>query len=336
MDTALFRSVLAQWPSGVGVVTTLGPSGTWHGMTASSFCSVSLHPPLVSVCLGNHLPTRALVEQSGAFAVSFLGKDQAPLGQLFARPHPDRFTASGQPWQTSLSGCPVLANAVGWLDCRVVHAYPGGDHTIFVGEVLAAGTPRVTAPLLFHSRSWGQLADPLPAEISLSSSFPVHSARDVADAPSGAPVAVLTEGGADIYRVLRVGDAAAARGLRLIAYAADAFTAGREGHILSTLDELTALPGVEVGCHETGQASPLQVRRVLQDAVPRVRPAGLRVRLLSHHGLGLVNALVAMKSGICHFDVAADGLPANDLRQLAEQLGVTVQPSQGQPSQGGT
>ena len=58
----------------------------------------------------------------------------------------------------------MLANATAWLDCRVVHAYPGGDHTIFVGEVLAASTPRVGAPLLFHSRAWGQLADPLPED----------------------------------------------------------------------------------------------------------------------------------------------------------------------------
>ena len=74
---------------------------------------------------------------------------------------------------------------------------------------------------------------------------------------------------------------------------------------------------------------PLQVRRVLQDAVVRVRPANLRVRLLAHHGLGLVNALVAMKSGVRRFDTGAGSVPAQDLRQLADQLGVTVQPSQG-------
>ncbi|GIH02400.1 hypothetical protein Rhe02_04670 [Rhizocola hellebori] len=330
MEDTHFRSVLAQWPSGVGVVTTLGPDGAWHGMTASSFCSVSLRPPLVSVCLGNHLPTRALVEQAGAFAISFLGKDQAHIGRIFAGPHPDRFAQSGHRWQQHETGCPVLARATGWLDCRVVHAYPGGDHTIFVGEVLAAGTPHVTAPLLFHSRAWGQLADPLPDEISISTSFLTREPADVAAAPAGSPVAVFTPGGGDLERVRRICAAAAQRGLSAIAYATDAFAPDREADTLSTLEYLTsALPEVEVGCHEVGQASPLQVRRVLQDAVVRVRPANLRVRLLAHHGLGLVNALVAMKSGVRCFDTGAGSVPAQDLRQLADQLGVTVQPSQG-------
>ncbi|MFD0593218.1 flavin reductase family protein [Catellatospora coxensis] len=69
MDGTLLRSVLSQWPSGVAVVTTMvtEPDGARrpHGMTASSFSSVSLDPPLVSVCLGNHLPTRLMIEQAG-------------------------------------------------------------------------------------------------------------------------------------------------------------------------------------------------------------------------------------------------------------------------------
>lgn len=141
VDSITFRSALAQWPSGVGVVTTV-IDGQRHGMTASSFSSVSLNPPLVSVCLGVHLPSHALVERAGVFAISFLGRGQAGIGQRFAGMRPevtDRF--AGLDWAHAETGCPVLANATAWLDCRVVHAYPGGDHTIFVGEVLAASTP---------------------------------------------------------------------------------------------------------------------------------------------------------------------------------------------------
>lgn len=311
MDEALFRSALAQWPSGVAVVTTVGPQGP-RGMTASSFSSVSLHPPLVSVCVGDSLPTRAMVARAGAFAVSFLGKDQAHIGQVFAGLRPevtDRF--AGLAWQTAETGCPVLADATAWLDCRVAHAYPGGDHTIFVGEVLAARTPRAAAPLLFHSRNWGQLADPLPERIwvsSLAQTAITH--RQVAVSDPG--------------DLARIGER---NGVPVLAYVQDAFNPQREQTVLATVQALAALPGVEVGCQESGQASPLQVRRVLQEAVVRLRPGHLRLRLRGHHGLGLVNALVAMKSGVRHFDTVASsngdgGLLTDDLMHLASQLGV--------------
>jgi flavin reductase (DIM6/NTAB) family NADH-FMN oxidoreductase RutF len=361
VDRTLFRSVLAQWPSGVSVVTTLaeadgdpaGPNGATpafgpertprrrpHGMTASSFSSVSLDPPLVSVCLGNHLPSRSLVEQAGVFAISFLGKDQADLGQRFAGMQPgvtDRF--AGGNWITAATGCPVLGDATGWLDCKVVHAYPGGDHTIFVGEVIAAGTPRISAPLLFHSRAWGQLADPLPEGIVMSvldhpaGGLPPAALADLGAAVTGAGGIAVTVGDpSELSRVGAARSAALELGLPLIAYVADAFEPSREATVLATLDALATLaatgPGeLEIGCVETAEASPLQVRRVLQDAVVRVRPANLRVRLRAHHGLGLVNALVAMKSGVRHFDTvregAGGGLTATDLLLLSRQLGIT-------------
>lgn len=172
VDSDAFRAVLGQWPSGVTVVTTVRPeqqhegdlAAGWYGMTASSFSSVSLDPPLVSVCLARSIPSHDLIDATGVFAVNILGKDQAEVGKRFAgmlggEVH-ERF--AGLDFRTAATGSPVLADALGWVDCKVVYAYPGGDHTIFVGEVLAAETPRLTAPLLFHSRAWGQFADQLP------------------------------------------------------------------------------------------------------------------------------------------------------------------------------
>ncbi|WP_328477600.1 flavin reductase [Actinoplanes sp. NBC_00393] len=335
MDSQTFRTVLGQWPSGVCVVTTAGPRGA-HGMTASSFSSVSLDPPLVSVCLGNHLPSRALLGEAGKFALSFLGKDQAHIGRRFAGQQPgitDRF--AGLDWITTPNGCPVLADAVAWLDCRVAHAYPGGDHTIFVGEVTAAATPRIISPLLFHSRNWMQIADPLPASVQLT-----------VDVPAGGPLAdELRRSGARIrddgrcYEFLADGPAALPSPERIIAakraghtvvgYVTDAFDPDREDDVLATISALHALGCDEVGCMESERtpASPLQVRRVLQDAVVRVRPAVLRVRLSGQNRLALVNALVAMKSGVTHFDVVAPGagsagLPLDDLLHLSRQLEV--------------
>ncbi len=172
VDSETFRAVLGQWPSGVTVVTTVRTEeqshgdlvAGWHGMTASSFSSVSLDPPLVSVCLARTIWTHDLIAATGVFAVTILAKDQADVGKRFAgmlggEVH-ERF--AGGDWQSAETGSPVLGDALGWVDCRVLYAYPGGDHTIFVGEVLAAATPRVTSPLLFHSRAWGQFADQLP------------------------------------------------------------------------------------------------------------------------------------------------------------------------------
>ncbi|MFC6151077.1 flavin reductase [Mumia xiangluensis] len=174
VEAATFRDVLSQWPSGVTVVTTV-VDGRRHGMTASSFSSVSLDPPLISICLDRKLFSHGLIESTGFFGVSVLAKDQAEVARRFAGQtgEVDRF--AGETWSTAETGAPLLDSSLGWLDCRVVHAHPGGDHTIFVGEVLAGHAARRTAPLLFHSRGWGQFADVLPDVATLADSRLVGS-----------------------------------------------------------------------------------------------------------------------------------------------------------------
>lgn len=155
-DPYQFKNVLAQWSTGVTVATTVGPGGVWHGMTATSFASVSLEPPLVLVCVGRMLGFGALVEQSGVFAINILSRDQVRLGRLFAGLLPevtDRFAELD--CATGPSGSPLLPGTTGWLDCRVWQTYDGGDHLIFVGEVLAGGHTVGRPPLLYHNRHWG-------------------------------------------------------------------------------------------------------------------------------------------------------------------------------------
>ena len=201
VDAGTFRSVLGQWPSGVTVVTTIKDG--WHGMTASSFSSVSLDPPLVSVCLHRDVWAHDIIDGSGVFAVNILGKDQADLGKRFAGMLKDdpatRF--EGLDVLTAETGCPVFPDALGWVDCRVVYAYPGGDHTIFVGEVLAADTPKITAPLLFHSRAWGQFADQLPDDASLVDATTVGLLRErgVDEATVAAVVHALRTAGVGVH-----------------------------------------------------------------------------------------------------------------------------------------
>ncbi len=97
----------------------------------------------------------------------------------------------------------MLEEALAWLDCRVAHAYPGGDHTIFVGEVLKAETSRRTAPLLFHSRAWGQLADPLPDEVTIADTGLAAALHRRLTASGSAPARVTRTGAARLLESVR-------------------------------------------------------------------------------------------------------------------------------------
>jgi len=143
---AEFRSALRHFPAGVTVITTRDADGEPCGLTASAFTSVSLEPPLVLVCI-DHAATayRAFMEYDW-FAVNILGKGQEHLSRRFATTGADKFT--GVAFREGEARLPILEEVVAALECRVVSRYPGGDHTIFVGQVERA---RVTggAPLLY-------------------------------------------------------------------------------------------------------------------------------------------------------------------------------------------
>lgn len=159
VDSQTFKEVMAHWGSGVTVVTTVHEA-SWKGTTASSLSSVSLTPPMVSVCLAQKLYTHKLVKESGIFAVNILAAHQLEIGKLFAGMYPeieDRFAQ--HTWETAVTSSPVLKDALGWVDCKIAHAYPAGDHTIFVGEVMAGNAAQMGAPLLYFNREWGQFTE---------------------------------------------------------------------------------------------------------------------------------------------------------------------------------
>ena len=149
-----FKKALSQFATGVTVVTTVH-QGTPIGITASSFSSLSVEPPLVLVSLSKKLFTHNVISDSGSFAVNILGASQRELGMSFAGMVPgfeDRF--AGLALKTAVTGCPILIEAIAWLDCRVWEMYDGGDHTIFVGEVVDVHASEKDTPLLYHSRLW--------------------------------------------------------------------------------------------------------------------------------------------------------------------------------------
>jgi flavin reductase (DIM6/NTAB) family NADH-FMN oxidoreductase RutF len=158
VDVHDYKNALAHWATGVTVVTTL--SGDRHvGITASSLTSLSLEPPQILICVARKLYTHAAIMESGVFAVNILNVEQVEWGMRFAGmipEHADRF--EGIEFDTATSGCAILPGVLGWLDCTLRHAYDGDDHTIFVGEVVAAGFED-GAPLLYFNRHWRQLSD---------------------------------------------------------------------------------------------------------------------------------------------------------------------------------
>jgi flavin reductase (DIM6/NTAB) family NADH-FMN oxidoreductase RutF len=149
-----FRAALGRFSSGVTVITVETPSGDVHGMTASSFCSVSLQPPLVLVCVDHLAETYLHVQERGRFGVSILKEDQEALSEFFADPerNPDAARRLDIHYSHMKSGIPVVAGTLANLDCTVVQSHAAGDHTIFVADVKQVSVDEGTPLLYFRGR----------------------------------------------------------------------------------------------------------------------------------------------------------------------------------------
>lgn len=162
IEPQAFKDTLSHWASGVTVVTA--QAGEQRvGITASSFSSVSLEPPQILICVVKKLYTHQVIQESGAFGVHILQTGQLEWGMRFAGMIPeleDRF--AGLNVITAATGAPILGDAMAWLDCKVAAAHDGGDHTIFVGEVMASKAGDIGEPLLYYHRQWRQLDADLP------------------------------------------------------------------------------------------------------------------------------------------------------------------------------
>lgn len=155
-----FRDALRHFPSGVTLVT-LAAGGQRHGLTVSAFASVSPEPPLIAVAIDHRHRAHALLERPDAvFAVNILGEEQRPLADRFAwSEEEDRFAAGR--WSVAVTGAPVLADALAWLDCTIAARHVAGTHTLYVGRVEASAVPRPDGvPLLYWNRDYRRLAVP--------------------------------------------------------------------------------------------------------------------------------------------------------------------------------
>ena len=155
IDPDSFRSVLGRFASGITVVTTRDADGRDMGMTVSAFCSVSLDPPLVQVCVDHAASLYAALAASTRYGVSILASEQEALSRRFATAESTR-RFDGIGYRRGESGVLLLDDALAQLECRIVASHATGDHTMFVGEVESA-TARSARPLLYYRGGYAQL-----------------------------------------------------------------------------------------------------------------------------------------------------------------------------------
>jgi len=159
VDPEELRLAMRQWATGVTVVSVENGDAR-HGMTVSSFTSVSLTPPLVLVSLERVSRTCGLVEKAGCFAVTILSQDQRDLSDRIAgRIADDQDRFDGVETFTLVSGAPLIAGGLAHFDCQVVATYPAGTHTVFIAEVMAVRQNPGEPPLMYYDRDYREIVN---------------------------------------------------------------------------------------------------------------------------------------------------------------------------------
>ena len=154
LDPDSFRAVLGRFASGVTVVTARDGGGRDAGMTVSAFCSLSLDPPLVLVCIARDASLHPLLAEGTPVAVNILAAGQEALSRRFSGPDPNRFEGVG--FARGRTGVALLDDALAHLECRIVRLHDGGDHSIVVGQVETASV-HPDRPLLYYRGGYAQL-----------------------------------------------------------------------------------------------------------------------------------------------------------------------------------
>lgn len=151
---AAFRRACGRFATGVTIATVLDPAGGPHGLTVSSFTSVSLKPPLILVCLGHDITNIALFRRATHFGINVLKDDQQALSERFARKGQDRFEGLG--WRQGRTGVPLLPQCLAQIECSLHRRVEMGDHDIFVGEMVHAHVAD-GEPLLYFASAYRTL-----------------------------------------------------------------------------------------------------------------------------------------------------------------------------------
>ena len=157
IDEHSFRETMRNWTTGVTIVTSEF-EGDSHGMTVSSFTSVSAIPPVICVSLNNQARTHQLIEKSNKFAVSILEESQGAISECFAgRVSEEGNRFSGLDTFTLETKAPLISGAIAFFDCKVIQKIGFGQNTVFFGEVLALKTIDQGRPLLYSNCTYQSL-----------------------------------------------------------------------------------------------------------------------------------------------------------------------------------
>jgi flavin reductase (DIM6/NTAB) family NADH-FMN oxidoreductase RutF len=155
VDPSQFRAGCARFSTGVAIVTVMGADGEPRGMTANSFTSVSLDPPLVLICVDRKAAMLPCLEASEYFGINVLNENQQDLSSQFARPGTNRFEAVG--WFPGERGVPLLPDALATFECLVQQIVEAGDHRIFLAQVCNV-TSQEGRPLLYFGSKYQTLS----------------------------------------------------------------------------------------------------------------------------------------------------------------------------------
>jgi flavin reductase (DIM6/NTAB) family NADH-FMN oxidoreductase RutF len=155
IDPDSFRSVLGRFASGITVVTTIDHDGRDAGMTVSAFCSVSLSPPLVQICIDRSASVYDAIVNAERFGVNVLASDQEALSRRFSSID-STYRFDGLGYSRGESGVVLLDEALAHIECSLVSRHEAGDHTICIGQVEVAST-REARPLLYYRGGYAQL-----------------------------------------------------------------------------------------------------------------------------------------------------------------------------------
>jgi flavin reductase (DIM6/NTAB) family NADH-FMN oxidoreductase RutF len=170
-DANELRQVLGTFFTGVTVITTIDSAGRPHGLTANSFNSVSLDPPLILWSQSRAAPSHPTFRACSRFAVNILAEDQIDISKRFARGGIDKFAGVGT--HAGEHGMPLIDGCAAWIECRLVDTYPGGDHVVFMGEVEHIAR-HGRQPLLFGD---GRYRVAQPHEVAATGESRTHIAR---------------------------------------------------------------------------------------------------------------------------------------------------------------
>ena len=153
-DSKEQRRIMGRFATGVTVASTKLGDETW-GMTANAVTSLSLDPPLVLLAVVCDSQSHAKFKEAGCFALNILSADQEQISTRFASSGPKDFADLAT--KVAATGAPILADALAWVDCQLVEILSGGDHDIFIGQILA-GDAAEGEPLLFYGGKYARLA----------------------------------------------------------------------------------------------------------------------------------------------------------------------------------